>query len=581
MVTLPENWSDWTITGELGSGSFSVVYEASRKDDPSIRCAIKVLTIPQEESEYDELIAEGFSPEMSRSFFDEVIRDFTREIRLMEQFKGMQNIVSIEDYKVVPRENGLGSNIFIRMELLSSLEKYLSDKVLTETEVLQIGADICTALEFCQSKNIIHRDIKPANIFVNDRLGTHVFYKLGDFGIARNLEGKTQGLSARGTPNYMAPEVSGGLPYDATADIYSLGLTLYWLLNGKRLPFFPQTQLYSPAAKREALARRLGGEPLPPPVNAGEASAQVILKACAFKKEDRYQTAREMKNALQKSMQQIGKQSASAPANDSAVMLSSEKDEHSGSQKNGNIKKQKPGKTGMIVAIVITLLVLCGALIAGLSSNSNIESKPSSTPIPASEISTSRQEKEDTPEPAPENTPLPTDASAAESTRTAMPEVTQTYTSAPASAEISESTNNSVTDMAAEGLEFSAEPEESPTTASDNGNSSDSWYPDISPDGKTRIGTITVSTYADSAGDAEAERFLLMPKNIRAKPDPDSGLITTVRNGETYPCYDEQKGTTGKPWYYIWIDKANAWGWISSGMCEFTPLEEETGAPDS
>lgn len=299
MVTLPENWSDWKIIGELGTGGYSVVYEAVRQDHPSVHCAIKVISIPRDDSELDELYADGFTQELSASYFQEAVKDFSREIGLMEHFKGMQNIVSIEDFKVVPRENRIGSEIFIRMELLTSLEKYISDKNLSEKEVLQIGADICTALEFCHEQGIIHRDIKPANIFANDRVGTHVFYKLGDFGIARNLSSRTQGLSSRGTPNYMAPEVALRQPYDTRADLYSLGLTLYWLMNGKRLPFYPQTQLYLPSVKEEAMYRRISGEPLDPPANASSAFAALILKACAFRPEDRYQSATEMKQALE------------------------------------------------------------------------------------------------------------------------------------------------------------------------------------------------------------------------------------------------------------------------------------------
>ena len=299
MITLPANWSDWKISREIGHGSYSSVYEAVRQDDPAVRCAIKLISVPQDKTEYDELVAEGFTDELSRSFFEEAVRDLTREIQVMERFKGMQNIVSIEDYKVVPREDGIGSHIFIRMELLTSLDQYLSDKILTEAEILQIGIDICTALEFCHAKKIVHRDIKPANIFVNDHLGTHVFFKLGDFGIARNLEGKTQNMSVRGTPNYMAPEVAANLPYDASADQYSLGLCLYYLLNGNRLPFYPQTQLYSPSAKRDALARRLSGEVLEAPINASPKAAEVILKACSFKPADRYATVSDMKQALQ------------------------------------------------------------------------------------------------------------------------------------------------------------------------------------------------------------------------------------------------------------------------------------------
>lgn len=298
MITLPESWSDWEIMKALGAGSYANVYEAARRDNPSIRAAIKVIAIPHDAEEQDELISEGFSSQDSKSFFDEAVQDFIHEVKIMDQFKGMQNIVSIEDYKVVPKEDGIGSYIFIRMELLTSLENYLSDKKLSEQEVLKLGMDICSALVFCAEKNIIHRDIKPANIFVNEKIPSRVFYKLGDFGIARSLEHRSAGLSSKGTPYYIAPEVAAAKPYDARADIYSLGLTMYRLLNMNRLPFFPHSQLYMPQEKQDAIRRRLAGEKIEPPVEASPEAAQIILKACSYDPEDRFKTAEEMRSAL-------------------------------------------------------------------------------------------------------------------------------------------------------------------------------------------------------------------------------------------------------------------------------------------
>ena len=298
MISLPPQWEDWTVVRDLGRGSYSVVYEAAYRDDPSVRCAIKVIDIPHDDQEWDDLLSEGMTEDLSKSYLEEVIRSVTHEIQLMEHFKGMQNIVSIEDFKVVPKNDGIGSRIFIRMELLTSLDRYLSDKSLSDEEIAKLGIDLCTALEFCSDQKIVHRDIKPANIFVNDKLATRVFYKLGDFGIARNMENLSHGLSSKGTPNYMAPEIAANQPFDARADIYSLGLTLYWLANGKRLPFFPQSQLYTPAVKREALQRRLSGEKLPPPVNCSSTLADIIIKACDFNVTRRFQSATEMKQAL-------------------------------------------------------------------------------------------------------------------------------------------------------------------------------------------------------------------------------------------------------------------------------------------
>jgi len=124
-------------------------------------------------------------------------------------------------------------------------------------------------------------------------------YKLGDFGISRPLEKTTSGLSKKGTYSYMAPEVYKGDEYGASVDIYSLGLVMYRLLNGNRLPFLP----LAPTPVRyddndKALARRMKGEDISAPAFADEALSAVILKMIAFDRSKRYKTALEAKAAL-------------------------------------------------------------------------------------------------------------------------------------------------------------------------------------------------------------------------------------------------------------------------------------------
>ena len=346
MIALPESWSDWKLTRMIGEGAFAVVYEAQRRDDPSIRAAIKIISIPQDPSEIQELVSQGYNLSQTKDYFNQTVDEFIHEVKIMEFFKGTQNIVSIEDYRIEPQENDVGSHIFIRMELLTSLDNYISDKQLSEKEVIRLGTDICTALSLCMSQKVIHRDIKPENIFVNDKIGTNVFYKLGDFGIARSLEHRTAGLSSKGTPNYIAPEVASGKKYDTRADIYSLGLTLYRLLNNNRLPFFPQTSLYTPAAKREAVMRRLSGEQLPPPVNASPKMADVLLKACSYLPEDRYQSAEEMKRAL---MDLENDRQGRSPA----------------SRKNTPPAREKTGNASQIILIVLLTVIVVLLLVFG------------------------------------------------------------------------------------------------------------------------------------------------------------------------------------------------------------------------
>ena len=85
----------------------------------------------------------------------------------------------------------------------------------------------------------------------------------------------------------------------------------------------------------------------------------------------------------------------------------------------------------------------------------------------------------------------------------------------------------------------------------------DTYVPEavLSPLGTEKIGTLTVGYGTDGAH-----------KTVRQDADPESKQLALVSPGEKYPCYAEKKGTNGKPWYYIWIEKESVWGWISSGV---------------
>lgn len=295
---LKEVWPEWQIEEKpLGRGAYGVVYKAMRNDN-NIQSfsAIKVISIPADESEVDTLRSEGMSISATRTYFENLVTDFTREIQLMESLKGLPNIVDVSDYKVIERTDEMGWDIYIRMELLIPLQKFICDREITEEKVIEIGRDICTALEDCGKLKIIHRDIKMGNILMNE-FGT---FKLGDFGIARKLESRSTNLSMKGTYEYMAPEIlNHNTHYDARVDIYSLGIVLYTLLNNRRIPFCdPYKQILGHEEREIAVERRRRGEQLPPPCNASPEMADLILRATAFEPVNRFASATEMKNAL-------------------------------------------------------------------------------------------------------------------------------------------------------------------------------------------------------------------------------------------------------------------------------------------
>lgn len=286
----------WTIVGDLGEGANGRVF-VIEKDEFGVktRSALKVIRIPRSQSHVREVMSEGMDEASAALYFREAVDRLLREAAVMASLKAHPHIVGYEDHEVVPQEGGIGWDILIRMELLTPLADHLMGRTMTEGEVLRLGIELTEALVYCQEKDIIHRDIKLSNVLVNE-FGQ---YKLGDFGVARTLDKTRSGLSHSGTVDYMAPEIYYDRPYGPTVDIYSLGLVLYVLMNGNRLPFLPEApQRIRHGEKEEARERRLRGDSLPSPRYASEAFSCVILRACAHDSRERYRTARELLEAL-------------------------------------------------------------------------------------------------------------------------------------------------------------------------------------------------------------------------------------------------------------------------------------------
>ena len=108
-------------------------------------------------------------------------------------------------------------------------------------DVLRIGREIATGLAAAHRRGIMHRDIKPANVFLE---GDSRSVRLIDFGLARTIDTTATALTHAGaligTPSYMPPERLNDGTFDATSDLFGLGVILYEML-ADRLPFEGRT----------------------------------------------------------------------------------------------------------------------------------------------------------------------------------------------------------------------------------------------------------------------------------------------------------------------------------------------------
>jgi serine/threonine protein kinase len=203
------------------------------------------------------------------------------------------HIVAILD-AVVAEESGHIAMEYVKGGDLSM--HVVPDKLLPVADVLQIAFKCCGALEYAAKEGVVHRDIKPANLMIAE--GTDV--KISDFGAAHLRRSQAVQSAAMGSPYYMSPEQISGTEVGFHSDMYSLGVSLYELLTGKK-PYTADTL--------EALGQKIRSQdPVPPSrARAGlpKSLDAIILRAMAKKPEQRYPSWAEFALALSGAVQEV------------------------------------------------------------------------------------------------------------------------------------------------------------------------------------------------------------------------------------------------------------------------------------
>lgn len=194
--------------------------------------------------------------------------------------------------------------LYVAFELLKGKDfgALIKAKVVNARVAVEVALHVLEALDVVHRNGFVHRDIKPANIFVVGDVKDQFRAKLLDFGVVRRVSSNrapttrsvTRAGAVVGTPYYMSPEQMCGEPVDGRADLWALGIVMYYALTSK-LPFRQKNYLH-------LLSEMMKKGPPPlrdlnPHIPAELAMA--IERALAPSIEDRYTTAQDMMMALQ------------------------------------------------------------------------------------------------------------------------------------------------------------------------------------------------------------------------------------------------------------------------------------------
>lgn len=240
-----------------------------------------------------------------------LLPEFQGNAEFVQRFRREARAVSALDHPNICRLYDIGEHQgrpYLTMELIQgkTLRQRMQEGPIPVDEILEIGAQVASALTEAHSRGFLHRDIKPGNIF----LTASGQVKVVDFGLAKCFTGSsdlsvslTNSRSIPGTPSYMSPEQALAETLDVRSDIFSLGAVLYEMAT-RMMPF-------TGASPAHVLDQVLNATPPLPSVlnpNISRELDRILMRALAKRREDRFGSAAEVQEELNRLLQPASEQ---------------------------------------------------------------------------------------------------------------------------------------------------------------------------------------------------------------------------------------------------------------------------------
>jgi len=277
---------DGIVVGAPMSRRNGVQCSPAIRENTDEKYIVKVISFPASQSSMDALLLTKAykGPAEAMEYFKGLAQDVLREAESLQALSKLEGFCGYDGWQMVPMDKSrLGYEVFLLSPYRRSLEKFCRRHAITHLEAVNLGLDLCAALAVCRRAGKLYADLKPTNIFLTPEKE----YRIGDLGFVSLDSLKYAAMPPQYLSPYTPPEARDLMgTLNDTVDTYAVGMILYEIYNGGKLP-----QAEDPAA------------PLPKPEFADDEMAEILLKACAPKAEDRWRSPIEMGQALVAYMQ--------------------------------------------------------------------------------------------------------------------------------------------------------------------------------------------------------------------------------------------------------------------------------------
>ena len=255
------------------------------KNETDEKFIVKIVSVPATAVQLDALLLSGAysDKEAALAYYKTLAEDITNEAEVLNKLAQVEGFAQIDGFQIEAKDDGNGYDVYLLSRYQNTLRHLIRRNSVTHLHAVNLGLDLCAALSVSRRMGYMYVNLKPGNIYITENQG----FVIGDIGFIKLKNLNYASLPDRYHSEYTAPEISDAYSsLNTTLDTYAVGMLLYKIFNDNKLPDH--------------------AEDLEAPAYADSEMAEIILKACAKKPEERWQDPVELGNALVGYMQRNG-----------------------------------------------------------------------------------------------------------------------------------------------------------------------------------------------------------------------------------------------------------------------------------